>query len=180
MKKNSIKEKEINENKKEEDFREKYIRAKKQRDSVIKINWDELEKDDDDDEEGFFKKISEKEEEYNLSDNENKNENDNKDFSVRKKIKIKTFKMKDNKAFDNFLKMIQKLKDYNVEEYMKQIGQKYNVKENPKEYNEQQERINKFRENLINNMDQNEAKRKIRSNKCIVENYENFIGNKLV
>ena len=181
LKKNSIKEKEINENKKEEDFREKYIRAKKQRDSVIKINWDELEKDDDDDEEnGFFKKISEKEEEYNLSDNENKNENDNKDFSGRKKIKIKTFKMKDNKAFDNFLKMIQKLKDYNVEEYMKQIGQKYNVKENPKEYNEQQERINKFRENLINNMDQNEAKRKIRSNKCIVENYENFIGNKLV
>ena len=88
--------------------------------------------------------------------------------------------MKNNKAFDNFLKMIQKLKEYNIEEYMKQFGQKNNDKENPKEFNEQQERINKFRENLINNMDQNEVKRKIRSNHCYAEDYENIIGNKLV
>ena len=179
--KNENKNEENEENKKEEDFREKYIRAKKQRDSVIKINWEELEKDDDDDDYGFFHKITEKDEEsYEENESENKSENENKEFKGRKKIKIKTFKMKNNKAFDNFLKMIQKLKEYNIEEYMKQFGQKNNDKENPKEFNEQQERINKFRENLINNMDQNEVKRKIRSNHCYAEDYENIIGNKLV
>ena len=179
---NKKEENEINENK-EEDFREKYIRAKKQRDSIIKINWEELEKDDDDEDYGFFHKITEKDEENSLNEeeeSENKNEDESKEFSGRKKIRIKTFKMKNNKAFDDFLKMIQKLKEYNIEEYMKQIGQKYNDKENPKEFNEQQERINKFRENLINNMDQNEVKRKIRSNHCYAEDYENIIGNKLV